>query len=108
MQQPTWILGVDAGGTKTVAKLARLVSHDQPFEKAIEQVGEGRAGPGNPMAVGYPSALANLYAAIEAACSLGQITPRELSAACLGVAGAGRVEVQQRLLSLMKDELRID
>ena len=36
MQQPTWILGVDAGGTKTVAKLARQVSHAHPFEKEIE------------------------------------------------------------------------
>ncbi len=105
MKQPTWILGVDAGGTKTTARLARLVSADQTFDTAIELVGEGRTGPGNPMAVGFSQATANLQQAIQVVCQAAEITPREIAAACLGIAGAGRIEEQQRILTWMNDDL---
>lgn len=70
------------GGFCNWLDLSRTISL---LKKAIEQVGEGRAGPGNPMAVGYPSGES--VRGHRSSLSLGQITPRELSAACLGVAG---------------------
>lgn len=105
MNHDTWILGVDAGGTKTVAKLGRLVSTEAPFDTAIERVAEGLAGPGNPMATGFDSATNNLLEAVRNACSSANLSPGDLAAACLGVAGAGRREVQHSLTAWMKTQM---
>ena len=56
------VIGVDGGGTKTVAWLAPA---DDMTNTAI--VGRGQAGPGNPRAVGFDVAQANIAAAIDAA-----------------------------------------
>ncbi len=106
MKQPTWILGVDAGGTKTVAKLARVVSSVECFDNAIQKVSEGRSGPGNPTAAGFTAATASWQAAIQAACQAADISPREVVAACLGVAGAGRSQVQQSVLAWMNNQMQ--
>ncbi len=55
------LLGLDGGGTKTVACLART---DAP---AGRWAGRGEAGPANPQTVGWPVAWANLDAAIAQA-----------------------------------------
>ena len=72
------VVGVDGGGSKTLA----LVADTQ--EKIL---GRGIAGPSNYQVVGQEAACAAIATAIRGARA--QI-PGELSALCLGIAGAGR------------------
>jgi N-acetylglucosamine kinase-like BadF-type ATPase len=92
MSQPPLILGVDGGGTKTVAWLA-------PLDDAANTVvlGRGAAGPGNPRAVGFETAQANILVAIEAAFADARLARCTVEAACFGLAGAGRGIEQQRI-----------
>jgi N-acetylglucosamine kinase-like BadF-type ATPase len=93
------VIGVDGGGTKTVAWLA-------PLEDASNTivVGRGNAGPGNPRAAGFDVALANIKVAIEAAFASANLPRAEAAAACFGLAGAGRESEQQRIVAWAKDE----
>src|SRR5689334_12209724 len=75
-----YILGVDGGGTKTLALLADLDGH---------VIARGVGGPSNYNAVGFESACTALENAINAA---RKNHPGEISALCLGLAGAGRQE----------------
>lgn len=84
------VLGIDAGGTKTVAWLAR-----RDDEKDV--LGRGSAGPGNPRAAGFETAFANLEASIAAAFAEANITPDPVAAACLALAGADRESERQQL-----------
>jgi N-acetylglucosamine kinase-like BadF-type ATPase len=56
------VIGVDGGGTKTTAWLASLEG-----EATSAARGRGTSGPGNPRAVGFDIAHANIEAAIDAA-----------------------------------------
>lgn len=86
------VIGVDGGGTKTVAWLAPL--HDVGAETAF---GRGRAGPGNPRAAGFEVAQANIDAAIDAAFADVNIPRGQVAAACLCLSGAGRAAEQTRM-----------
>src|SRR5262245_59230190 len=86
------ILGVDGGGTKTVAWLAPL---DDAQNSII--LGRGQAGPGNPRAAGFDVAQANITAAIEAAFADAKLPVTTAAAACFGLAGAGRESEQTRI-----------
>ena len=75
-----YILGVDGGGTKTLALLGDLNGN---------VLGRGVSGPSNTNAVGFDAACA----ALERATKLARTNyPGEISAVCLGLAGAGRKE----------------
>src|ERR1044071_335496 len=75
-----YIIGVDGGGTKTLALLADL-------DGLV--IARGVSGPSNYNAVGFETACEALENAINAARSS---QPGEISALCLGLAGAGRQE----------------
>lgn len=75
-----YILGVDGGGTKTLALLADFDGH---------VIARGVGGPSNYNAVGFESACAALENAINTA---RKNHPGQISALCLGLAGAGRQE----------------
>jgi len=92
------ILGVDGGGTKTVAWLAPLVADD-----AGTILGRGQAGPGNPRAAGFETAQANIGAAIEAAFVDAKLPKQSVAAACFGLAGAGRVVEQEQIAAWAKE-----
>lgn len=92
MRKDDLLLGVDGGGSKTVAWLAR---RGRP-ELAI---GRGRAGPSNCRSVGIEAATANLRAAIEAAFDDANLPPTTIDAACLALAGADRATEQQKIRS---------
>ena len=79
------VLGVDGGGTKTVAWLA-----DGRAGEGETILGKGLGGPGNPRAVGFEQALSNLDAAIDAAFSDAGSTRCTVAAACLALAGSDR------------------
>ena len=73
-----YIIGVDGGGTKTLALLADLAGH------VIER---GISGPSNYNAVGFETACMALESAINVA---RKDYPGEIAALCLGLAGVGR------------------
>src|SRR6185503_2881504 len=75
-----YIIGVDGGGTKTLALLADLDGH---------VIAKGVSGPSNYNVVGFEAACGALENAINAA---RKDHPGEISALCLGLAGAGRGE----------------
>jgi N-acetylglucosamine kinase-like BadF-type ATPase len=77
------ILGIDGGGTKTLAWLAEAGSPDKTL-------GTGVAGPSNQRAVGPMVAMRNLERAVESAFESAGIARQTVQSACLGLAGADR------------------
>jgi N-acetylglucosamine kinase-like BadF-type ATPase len=92
------VIGIDGGGTKTVAWLAPL---NDPENTIV--LGRGHAGPGNPRAVGFESAQTNIDAAIAAAFADAKQSRRTVAAACFGLAGAGREAEQNRISAWATD-----
>ena len=86
--QTTHILGIDGGGTKTVAWLAAKVEGSPQRDPIV--VGKGFSGPSNQRAVGPVEATNNLDAAINAAFMDAGIPRATVTTACLGLAGADR------------------
>lgn len=82
------VVGVDGGGTKTQA-----VVLDANF--AI--LGEGLAGPSNPLRVGIANAATAIREAIDRACEGARIRRTDLVAAQIGLAGARRKELSARM-----------
>jgi N-acetylmuramic acid 6-phosphate etherase len=74
------VLGIDGGGSHTVALLA----------DGHRRLGRGEAGPSNIQSVGAGRALAALDAAIDAAFRDAGRPRRQVGAICLGLAGADR------------------
>ncbi len=83
------ILGIDGGGTGTVALLA-AIGEDGTYRV----VGRGEAGPSNLQAVGAERATAALDEAAARAFAAARRERVSVRAACLGLAGAGRAEDQ--------------
>ena len=75
------VVGVDGGGTKTEAVI--LDAHQQV-------IGEGLAGPSNPLRVGIAGAAAAVREAIDNACASAKLRRGDLVAAQIGLAGARR------------------
>lgn len=98
------IIGIDGGGTKTVAWLA---STPDNWQEALPVVlGRGAAGPANQRAVGPAIARSNLDAAIEAAFLDAGLPRMTVAAACLGLAGADR-ESDRRVVEDWADAARV-
>jgi len=81
------ILGIDGGGSKTIACLARPVPGGEP-----EVLGRGAAGPCNPQTVGLAKAFENLDQAVAAAFADARLAPATVAAAVLALAGSDRDE----------------
>ncbi len=79
------VLGVDGGGSKTVVWLAKREAGEN------EVLGRGFSGPSNPRAIGIEAATLNLETAIDAAWREAGLRPRPIAAACLALAGTGRL-----------------
>jgi len=60
-------------------------------------IGEGRAGPSNPLRVGVTSAAAAVREAIDEACATAKVRRSDLDAAEVGLAGARRRELRERM-----------
>ena len=73
-----YILGVDGGGTKTLALLGNLDGN---------VLARGVSGPSNYNAIGFDAACSSLESAINLA---RKDYPGEITNLCLGLAGAGR------------------
>ncbi|MBM3964882.1 MAG: hypothetical protein FJ308_07400 [Planctomycetes bacterium] len=110
-----WILGLDGGGSKTMACIATVPVRAEDRIAAMVVRGMGESGPGNPRSVGFASAYDNILSAIHNAIedvrskdpavrlSVGSAFSSEnaidvLDSACLCLAGVGREEEQQPVL----------
>jgi N-acetylglucosamine kinase-like BadF-type ATPase len=82
------VLGVDGGGTKTRAVIADSRQH---------VLGEGVAGPSNPLRVGIKMAAAAIEEAIDKACEAATVERREIVAAEVGLAGVRRGDLRARM-----------
>jgi N-acetylmuramic acid 6-phosphate etherase len=81
-------LGIDGGGTRTVALLARGDAAGWVV------IGRGEAGPANLRAVGPERAQQALDEAVSRAFGAAGLPRTAVAAACFGLAGAGRPEEQ--------------
>src|SRR4051794_23020969 len=90
------MLGVDGGGTSTVAWLAA---------DGGRGLGVGRAGPSNAKAVGLEASRGALGQTIALAFADAGIAPATVAAACLGLAGFDRPD-DRRLLTGWAEEAR--
>jgi N-acetylglucosamine kinase-like BadF-type ATPase len=86
------VIGVDGGGTKTEAWLARVVDDAVP-----EVLGRGLAGSSNPRAVGMETALANLAEAVTAAWTDAKLEQAPVRIAILAMSGAGHAAVREEI-----------
>src|SRR5438874_2157026 len=91
-------LGVDGGGTKTKIVLVN---------DAKELVGEGEAGPSNPLRVGVETAVANITKAVDAACDAGGVSRGDIQAATLGLAGVRRQDIRERIRESFVSRLHV-
>lgn len=82
------VAGVDGGGTKTHAVI---------LDSGDGVLGEGSAGPSNPLRVGVATAASAVRQAIDKACEIAQVRRSDIVAAEVGLAGARRVEVRARV-----------
>jgi N-acetylmuramic acid 6-phosphate etherase len=82
------VLGVDGGGSHTVALLAAITSENWTL------LGRGTSGPSNLQAVGKERALPALDEAVSTAFKSAQIARCPVGCACLGLAGADRLDDQ--------------
>ncbi len=82
------VVGVDGGGTKTHAVI---------MDMNFAVLGEGFAGPSNPLRVGVASAAAAVREAIDKACEVARVRRTDLVAAEIGLAGARRKELSARM-----------
>jgi N-acetylglucosamine kinase-like BadF-type ATPase len=76
-------LGIDGGGSKTSCLIGDETS----------TLGAGTAGGSNPVRVGEAQACEALATAIRQACAGANVTPLQIKRACIGLAGAARVEI---------------
>jgi N-acetylglucosamine kinase-like BadF-type ATPase len=78
------VLGIDGGGTKTVAWICKANG------SSTDPIGCGTAGPSNPGVVGMSQAITSLAQAVDAAFIDAGLAPGLLAAACLAISGTER------------------
>jgi len=88
LRQREIVAGVDGGGTKTHAVL---------MDQDDNVLGEGHAGPSNPLRVGITVAAAAIREALDRACAQARVRRSEIVALEIGLAGARRKELSARM-----------
>jgi glucosamine kinase len=82
------VLGVDGGGSKTRAMVA---------DAEGEVLGEGLAGPSNPLRVGVSEAAGAIRDAADRACAEAGVRRVDIVAAEVGLAGVRRADIRERM-----------
>ncbi|HEU4593860.1 MAG TPA: BadF/BadG/BcrA/BcrD ATPase family protein [Pyrinomonadaceae bacterium] len=82
------LLGVDGGGTKTRAVVVN---------GNLKTLGEGTAGPSNPLRVGVSDASSAVREAVDRACAAARVRRADISAAEIGLAGVKRLDLRERM-----------
>lgn len=92
------VVGVDGGGTRTRAV---VLNGDRIL-------GEGAAGPSNPLRVGLAAGAMAIRDAVDKACAAARIHRDDLVAAGIGLAGVKRLDVRTRMRDVLIESLGID
>lgn len=82
------MLGVDGGATKTRAVV---------LDGSLKTLGEGTAGPSNPLRVGVSEAASAVREAVDLACADGGVRRSDIAAAEFGLAGVKRSDLRERM-----------
>src|SRR5215216_2777675 len=90
----TLVLGVDGGGSKTRAVVA---------DGGGEVLGEGLAGPSNPLRVGVSEAAGAIRDAADRACAEAGVRRVEIVAAEVGLAGVKRADIRERMRAALAE-----
>lgn len=88
------VLGVDGGGTKTRAVVV---------DARQTVLGEGEAGPSNPLRVGVGEAAKAVREATERACQNAGVRRLEIVAAEIGLAGVKRADLRQSMRAALAE-----
>ncbi len=83
-----YVIGVDAGGTKTQALLS------DSYENTLAW---GNSGPANPTRIPFAQARASLVEAVAKILRTSGLSANAVAAVCLGVAGGGKKEYQTKI-----------
>jgi len=97
--RPTeFVLGVDGGGTKTRAVIldANAAASDGKV------LGEGIAGPSNPLRVGIGNAASAIREAVDRACHSARVRRIDIVAAEVGLAGVKRADLRERMRETLR------
>jgi len=89
----TLFLGFDGGGTKTACAV---------IDAAGRVLGEGAAGPSNPLRIGYEKAFSALRAAAEASLDGAHAEKEAIGSVCAALAGAGRRGVAEKVKQFLR------
>src|SRR6185369_770328 len=92
-----WVVGVDGGGTRTRAVVLN----------GARILGEGAAGPSNPLRVGIANGATAIREAVDKACAAALIHRDDLLAAGVGLAGIRRKDVRVRMHDVLVQTLGI-
>ena len=88
-----YYLGIDGGGTKTRCLLA---DETTVLAKAM-------AGGSNIVRLGEKQAREALHTVVHAVCATANISPNQISAICIGAAGAARPEIATKIRSILAE-----
>jgi N-acetylglucosamine kinase-like BadF-type ATPase len=91
------VLGIDGGGSRCTAVLA------EADPDGVRELGRGHGGPANAVSAGFETAAANVATAVAAAFAAAARPPEPVASACLGFAGAGRVDIRDRWVAWARD-----
>ncbi len=97
MDDKPLILGVDGGGSKTIAYLARAGITAEETGSPWTILGKGNSGPSNQQAVGFEAATTALEQAIAGSFADAAIDLQPISSCCLALAGSDRVADQDQI-----------
>lgn len=86
-----YYLGIDGGGTKT-----RFLLADE-----AKVLARATTGGSNIVRLGEPQAREALHSGMRQICDTAQISPEQICALCVGVAGAARTEITERIRSIL-------
>ena len=88
-----YFLGIDGGGSKTSC----LLGDEQ-------SVLASATGPGsNPIRVGEERSRQTLFAVVREACAAGKVQPSQITRTCIGMAGAGRPQIEKHVRAILAD-----
>jgi glucosamine kinase len=88
-------LGIDGGGTKTTC----VVAADNTV------LGTASSGGSNVTRLSAARVRESLHAAVRDACAAAKVDPSRVEVACVGLSGAGRVEVRDAVTRMMREVL---
>src|SRR2546421_11319240 len=91
------VVGVDGGGTRTRAVVLN----------GARILGEGSAGPSNPLRVGIANGATAIREAVDKACAAARIHRDDLVAAGVGLAGVRRTDIRARMHDVLVETLGI-